>query len=214
MENDHAPCRHSFGSRHIDRNARRRQRPCRRSGQILLAGKTLGFSRQLCLRHLCPVHGDCLRHPRVMRHQSALCLCAPGWRELATPSSFLLIGPPASTSSLRDGECLYDPFKVHSFSRLARSVTARDPVTTRSASARCAGASRSLARTAAMSRTNMQNQYDETCMRTATRLVSKKTQQSFEIAGLFRSNWLRGQDLNLRPSGYEPDELPGCSTPR
>jgi hypothetical protein len=24
---------------------------------------------------------------------------------------------------------------------------------------------------------------------------------------------LRGRDLNPRPSGYEPDELPGCSTP-
>src|ERR1700723_1654781 len=28
-----------------------------------------------------------------------------------------------------------------------------------------------------------------------------------------RTEW-RGEDLNLRPSGYEPDELPDCSTPR
>jgi hypothetical protein len=30
---------------------------------------------------------------------------------------------------------------------------------------------------------------------------------------LATENWLRGRDLNPRPSGYEPDELPGCSTP-
>ena len=27
-------------------------------------------------------------------------------------------------------------------------------------------------------------------------------------------NWVQGLDLNQRPSGYEPDELPGCSTLR
>ena len=26
--------------------------------------------------------------------------------------------------------------------------------------------------------------------------------------------WWRGFDLNERPFGYEPNELPGCSTPR
>ena len=38
-----------------------------------------------------------------------------------------------------------------------------------------------------------------------------------ELSGLFlmpEHKKLRGQDLNLRPSGYEPDELPDCSTPR
>jgi hypothetical protein len=29
-----------------------------------------------------------------------------------------------------------------------------------------------------------------------------------------KKSWLRGLDLNQGPSGYEPDELPDCSTPR
>ena len=34
------------------------------------------------------------------------------------------------------------------------------------------------------------------------------------MIGNITSGWLRGVDLNHRPLGYEPNELPDCSTPR
>ena len=42
--------------------------------------------------------------------------------------------------------------------------------------------------------------------------IRKKPLKTLGFQGLLI--WLRGLDLNQRPSGYEPDELPGCSTPR
>ena len=36
---------------------------------------------------------------------------------------------------------------------------------------------------------------------------------TFVLSGPYSvPNWVQGLDLNQRPSGYEPDELPGCST--
>ena len=40
-----------------------------------------------------------------------------------------------------------------------------------------------------------------------------KSPGAIASAGAFRM-WLRELDLNQRPSGYEPDELPDCSIPR
>ncbi|SPO56979.1 protein of unknown function [Pseudomonas sp. JV551A1] len=43
-------------------------------------------------------------------------------------------------------------------------------------------------------------------------LRTKKKATALTVA--FSRIWLREPDLNRRPSGYEPDELPGCSIPR
>jgi hypothetical protein len=41
-----------------------------------------------------------------------------------------------------------------------------------------------------------------------------RSRRASYVVVLIKNFWLRGQDLNLRPLGYEPNELPGCSTPR
>ena len=45
-------------------------------------------------------------------------------------------------------------------------------------------------------------------------LVNFPARKHGKLPARSEENWLRGLDLNQRPSGYEPDELPGCSTPR
>ena len=47
-----------------------------------------------------------------------------------------------------------------------------------------------------------------------TRIDKSRPRISPETASDLDFYWLRGQDLNLRPLGYEPSELPNCSTPR
>jgi hypothetical protein len=41
--------------------------------------------------------------------------------------------------------------------------------------------------------------------------VDKVAQRGFTLKP--KEGWLRGVDLNHRPLGYEPNELPDCSTP-
>ena len=48
------------------------------------------------------------------------------------------------------------------------------------------------------------------CKNVATFLYKEKPSETLKFQRVFRYPWLRGQDLNLRPPGYEPDELPAA----
>jgi hypothetical protein len=52
------------------------------------------------------------------------------------------------------------------------------------------------------------------CTRGTLETIKAPIQRGAKPLICLREIWLRGLDLNQRPSGYEPDELPGCSTPR
>jgi hypothetical protein len=54
----------------------------------------------------------------------------------------------------------------------------------------------------------MLNRYEEA--RSARRFVTNLSPEGLVTVEI----WLRGRDLNPRPLGYEPNELPDCSTPR
>ena len=105
----------------------------------------------------------------------------------------------------------------------AKKVSDRSPVCidTRILQAVCAAAKRDQAliiepfvqgRNLAPKRTQRTTLLDRHCpIDTAQRCLTKASYENRNLSGVF---WMRGVDLNHRPPGYEPDELPGCSTPR
>ena len=60
----------------------------------------------------------------------------------------------------------------------------------------------------------MRNSRPEFCEQIVSKLKKNGLPAAMEGVCNQELVWLRGVDLNHRPLGYEPNELPDCSTPQ
>ena len=124
------------------------------------------------------------------------------------------------------GQAAYQLHFVRFFGSSAARRTRTRPTTRRAGARPCSARSRACATPASPTRTRTRPLIAETrdaapsaCADDAAAHASMPPEPGPASDAPIRDQRvqglkLRGEDLNLRPSGYEPDELPDCSTPR